>query len=437
MSDPRSTPAPDEPRSADEFFRDAAAPVDSLLWWQLERHEALLAAQRALFGGEAAWVRLRVWVFLELMALPAARLARDALNRHFHHVREDALETVLKRLRDAGLLHWDASTQTYAITPLAQSVVAMLQPLTADAADADDDLAALLAGVAGAHQLGLLEPQRLGMLQAQLARLREEFADAMASGSEFELRRANARFERAMTLVDRASDAVKAIIEQAQASGHARLERLARDLASAQAGLLVMASQFNRALQQADRQRVTLGSTGVTTTDLRQWLQRQAGAGQLAALLGDALGAGVQPVFVAAQELVDGAEAEFERDRPRPADAAGLPTAQAAPDGRLEVLSLPPELGALQALLDGWTAEGRAAQPVAPAVLGGSYASAAYRAQLLPLLGDPQARHLKGATGDMARQPWRVRWHAEQGAIDDAFVAWMSRGDLLSESEPT
>lgn len=435
MSDLRPAPTPDDPRSPDEFFRDGGGPVDSLLWWQLERHEALLAAQRALFGGEAAWVRLRVWVFLELMALPAARLARDELNRHFHHVKEDALETVLKRLRDAGLLHWDASTQTYAITPLAQQVVGMLQPLTADTAGPDDDLAALLAGVAGAHQLGLLEPQQLHMLQAQLARLREEFADAMASGSEFELRRANARFERAMALVDRASDAVKAIIEQAQASGHARLERLARDLGHAQASLLVMASQFNRALQQADRQRVTLGSTGVTTTDLRQWLQRQAGAGELHALLGEALSTGVQPVIVAAQELVDGAEAEFERDRPKPADVAGLPAAQAAPDGRLEVLSLPAELAALQALLNGWTAEGRGVQPVAPAVLGGSYASAAYRAQLLPLLGDPQARHLKGATGDMARQPWRVRWSAEQGPVDDETVAWMSRGELMSDTE--
>ncbi|WP_213083123.1 hypothetical protein, partial [Escherichia coli] len=80
-------------------------------------------------------------------------------------------------------------------------------------------------------------------------------------------------------------------------------------------------------------------------------------------------------------------------------------------------------------------AEGRGVQPVAPAVLGGSYASAAYRAQLLPLLGDPQARHLKGATGDMARQPWRVRWSAEQGPVDDETVAWMSRGELMSDTE--
>jgi hypothetical protein len=71
-------------------------------------------------------------------------------------------------------------------------------------------------------------------------------------------------------------------------------------------------------------------------------------------------------------------------------------------------------------------------QDLAPAVLGGSYARASYRAQLLPLLGDPQAQHLSGATGDMARQPWRVQWSAEQGEVGDEHIKWMSRGVLRS-----
>ncbi|MBN4658879.1 aldehyde dehydrogenase family protein, partial [Escherichia coli] len=50
-----------------------------------------------------------------------------------------------------------------------------------------------------------------------------------------------------------------------------RLEREARALGYAQARLLAMASQFHRALQQLDRQRVTLGSTGVTSSDVRDW----------------------------------------------------------------------------------------------------------------------------------------------------------------------
>jgi len=447
MQDPLRTTLPLEVRPADppedalldgaesarfeDYFREGAAPGEALLWWQLERNEALIAAQRALFHGPAALVRLRLWVFMEIMALPESRLPRDTLNRHFHSLRDEALELVLKRLREAGLLAWDASNQQYGITPLAQQLVGILSPLTV-AGEQDADLAALLANVAGAHQLGTLDPAQLHHLQAQLARLYDEFADAIASGSEFHLRRARQRFERALKLVERASEALKAIIEQAQTDGNARLERLARELGLAQARLLAMASQFNRALQQVDRQRVTLGSTGITTTDVRRWLQNVNFLENLA--LG-ALSRPVLPVMVAQHELLDTCEAEFERDRPKPAIAEPLPQGQAAPAGQLAVMSLPPEMDVLQGLLSSWHGEGRGEQDLTPAVLGGSYARAAYRAQLLPLLGDPQAQHLAGATGDMARQPWRVRWSAEQHAIDDEFVAWMSRGLLCPVDE--
>jgi hypothetical protein len=310
--------------------------------------------------------------------------------------------------------------------------VGLLQPLTQEQSP-DGDLASLLAGVAGAHQLGTLQPAQLQHLLAQLSRLYDEFADAIASGSEFALRRARSRFEKALTLVDRAGEALGAIIAQAEAAGDARLERLARELGLAQARLLAMASQFNRALQQADRQRVTLGSTGITTTDVRRWLQSQ---GDLAALIHGAWERPVHPVLVAQRDLVDTAEAEFERDRPKPAEAAALPQGQAAPTGELAVMQLPPDMDQMQTLLSAWAAE-PVERDLAPAILGGSYARAAYRAQLLPLLGDAQARHLKGATGDMARQPWSVRWSADQGPVDDEFVKWMSRGVLTPESPAT
>lgn len=434
-STPLPSPLPESddalrPDRVEDYFRDGAVPADALLWWQLERQDALQAALRALLQGPAGLTRLRLWVFFELMALRESRLTRDALNQAFHVLRDEVLDSVLKRLREAELLAWDATAQTYAVTPLAQQLVGLLQPLVQDQAP-DGDLAALLAGVAGAHQLGTLQPAQLQHLLAQLSRLYDEFADAIASGSEFALRRARTRFEKALTLVDRAGEALAAIIAQAEAAGEARLERLARELGLAQARLLAMASQFNRALQQADRQRITLGSTGITTTDVRRWLQSQ---GDLAGLLAGAWERPVHPVLVAQHDLVDTAEAEFERDRPKPADNAALPQGQVAPPGELAVLQLPPDMAQLQALLATWTAAGRTEpQDLRPAVLGGSYARAAYRAQLLPLLGDAQARHLKGATGDMARQPWRVRWSAEQGPVDDEFVQWMSRGHLIPE----
>ncbi len=412
--------------SFEDYFREGQLPQESLLWWQLERNEALLAAHRALFHGPSTLVRLRVWVFIELMTLPHSRLTRDDLNRHFHVLRDEALDLVLKRLRDAQLLAWDGSNQHYGVTPLAQQLMALVSPLT-QAQDQDGDLVGLLANVAGAQQLGTLEPAQLHHLLAQLSRLYNEFADAIASGSEFHLRRARMRFERALKLVEKASEALSAIISQAQSEGNARLERLARELGLAQARLLAMASQFNRALQQADRQRVTLGSTGITTTDVRRWLQEVPFLENLA--LG-ALSRPVHPVFVAQHELLDTCEAEFERDRPKPPAVEPLPDGLQAPEGKLAVMSLPPDMGELQTLLGTWNQAGISMNDLRPAVLGGSYARAAYRAQLLPLLGDPQAQHLAGATGDMARQPWRVRWSAQQGPVQDEYVRWMSEGVL-------
>ena len=167
---------------------------------------------------------------------------------------------------------------------------------------------------------------------------------------------------------------------------------------------------------------------------MRRWLQDVPFLENLA--LG-ALSRPVHPVFVAQHELLDGCEAEFERDRPVPPTPEPLPTGLAAPPGELAVMSLPPEMAQLQALLGRWSGDSHPMNDLRPAVLGGSYARAAYRAQLLPLLGDPQAQHLAGATGDMARQPWRVRWSAAQGEIDDEFVRWMSQGVLhTTEVEP-
>lgn len=181
-------------------------------------------------------------------------------------------------------------------------------------------MATLLAQVAGAQALGLSDASQIKHLHAQLSRLHDDFADAIASGSEGMLRAAQPRFERALRLVDRAGEALTALIRSDFEDP--RLEKEARALGHGQARLLSMASQFNRALQQADRQRITLGSTGITSSDVRRWLQQVPA---LHSLLGDALSTGVRPVLVSQHDLLDIAEGEFERDRPDPQRSAGLP----------------------------------------------------------------------------------------------------------------
>lgn len=410
----------------EHFFRDPDSAPEQPLAWALQQRLDLINALRGLFGGAQAGVQLRLWCFLELASQPQARLSRDDVNRLCHMVLPDPLDGALKRLRELGLLAWDATAQGYHLPPLAQQVHALLAPLsTPAAATEDDEMAGLLAQVAGAQQLGIVNANHLKHLHAQLARLHDEFAEAIASGSEARLRAAQPRFDRALQLIDRAGQALTALIRAEH--DDPRLEREARAIGQEQARLLAMASQFTRALQQADRQRVTLGSTGLTTSDVRTWLQSHPA---LHELLGEAMSMPVRPVMVSPHDLIDVAEGEFERDRPAPGSATGLPPPAAAAEGSLDTLSLPAELGALVHQFTRWSERGEGPRPLRDAILGGRFAQAAYRLQLMPLVGDAQAQTLKGLTGDLARTPWQWQLEPRHEATDNEAVARISAGTV-------
>lgn len=418
--------------SFESYFRAEAMGADSPLAWAIGRRIDLIDALRGIFSGPRPVVQLRLWCFMELASLPQARIPRDDLAQLFHELQPSALENTLKRLRDVGLIVWESSSQDYHLSGLAQQIHGLLAPLTRSSIDEDDELAPLLAQIAGAQTLGLADAGQLKHLHAQLTRLHDEFSDAITSGSEARLREAQPRFERALTLVERAGQTLTALIRTE--SEDLRLEREARALGNAQAKLLSMASQFTRAMQQADRQRVTLGSTGVTSTDVREWLREQS---NLHELLKDALSFGVAPVFLSAHDLMDVAEGELERNRPDPTRSTGLPPPQAAGDGELQVLSMPVELEALIRQLNDWyqTGEDESPQPrsLDEVVLGGRFAQAAYRMQLLPLIGDPQARTLTGKTGELARTSWKANFETTVANVKDPCVMVMSQGQVVPE----
>jgi hypothetical protein len=416
-----------------DYFRDADQASDSALAWQIDQNADAIDALRGLFHGSAGLVRLRLWVFITLMGQSDAALTREALDQLFHAIRPEALDAVLKRLREVGLISWDETQRRYGIAALAQQVAAMLGPLTRT--PDDDELAGLLGQVVGAEQLGTLDGRQVELLQAQLGRLHGEFADAIASGSEFRLREARKRYDRAARLIDRASSAITTLISNAR--GQVTLEKAARGLGQAQSRLLAMASQFNRALQQVDRQRVTLGTTGITSTDVKLWLQAMT---KLETLAEGGIASPVALAALAPHEMLDVTEAEFERDRHQPGAAEPLPAAQAAPEGDLGTVALPEELAALSSLLTHWSLQAdKSAHALASALLGAAdapahYAQAAYKAQLIPLLGDAQAQGLAGATGDLARQPWRAEWSSASTALqalDHPAVSHLTQGVLI------
>ncbi|MGZ9046263.1 MAG: hypothetical protein ACXW24_17740, partial [Telluria sp.] len=208
-----------------------------------------------------------------------------------------------------------------------------------------------------------------------------------------------------------------------------------------QSALLNMQGMFSRALNQIERQRVHLGQSGLSTTDVKRWLLAHD---DLASLASGAIDRPVVPLFGTPAEMIDVAETEILTERSAVAGPAGLPE---GPDAPLTINDAP----AIQVELDDWLArlsdfanlgnfpsfseEGPKSVPIQDSLLPASFAVASYRASMLPLLGDAAEASLQGATAQLARLPVTFTPTDEMVQLDDPFVAAMSVATLSLDLE--
>ena len=409
--------------------------------FHLKRAAPTLQAFTALFHGGADGVLIRLLVLRELAADTAtSAFSRADINTKLAYLIPESLETVLTRLRSHGLLAWDAQSAVYRITPMARNVLSALDTLLAmgQAEGGDDaEMGFLLSQVAGAQAVGGVTVDQLKHLLGRLVDLTEEFRDAIASGSEFRLRTSQAKWHMACDWVEKGSQILLAITsdERADSATHKAAQAIGR----AQSALLNMQGMFSRALNQIERQRVHLGQSGLSTTDVKRWLLAHDDLSSLAA---GAIDRPVVPLFATPAEMIDVAETELLAERHAAAGPAGLPTGEDAP---LTVNDGP----AIQAELDDWLARlsdfanlgnfpsfsesGPKTIPIEDSLLPASFAIASYRASLLPLLGDASEASLQGATAQLARLPITFSPTDAMVQLDDPHVAAMSIATLSLE----
>jgi hypothetical protein len=201
-----------------------------------------------------------------------------------------------------------------------------------------------------------------------------------------------------------------------------------------------MQGMFSRALNQIERQRVHLGQSGLSTTDIKRWLLEHD---DLASLADEAIDQPVVPLFITPAEMIDVAETELLSDRVA-AVVGGLPTGQDAPTTINDTPPMQQELDEWLARLSDFAALGKApaageaAQPVPvqQALLPGTFALASYRASMLPLLGDAAEASLQGATAQLARLPLTLELEDELVQLPDLEVAAMTLASLNLNLEP-
>ncbi len=423
--DTKSLPVEESSRSLQSYFKSTVSPEDVEQVFILKQAQLLFQGFTALFHGGGNGVLVRFLVLRELVAdVSSSQLSRAEINQKLAYLDEDSLETVLSRLRSHHLLLWDAAKSVYRVTPLARSILAAIDSLLLSGTADDADMGYLLSQVAGAHAVGGITAEQLQHLLGRLNELTEEFRDAIASGSEFRLRLAQEKWHSACDWVEKGSTIIRAITADTLAD--AQTHRAAQAIGRAQSTLLNMQGMFSRALNQIERQRVHLGQSGLSTTDIKSWLLAQT---DLAALATGAIVAPVKPLFVTPAEMIDVAETELLADRIPTIDMS-LPTGEYARVSVKETTTQAPELDAWLHCLDELVGTMQHAVSVDTVLLPTTFAVASYRASLLPLLGDESEAALQGATAAMARLPLEFMPQDALVAVDDPHVAVMSAGTL-------
>ena len=385
----------------------------------------LLRAFSTLFHGGEENVLVRLLVLRTIGERgQAPDWTPQELRDQFAYLDAVKFDTVLARLRENGLLAWEAHSQRYRISPVgrqALSSIGMLLQFNREG----DELAYVTAQLAAGQSMGKVSADDLQHLLSRLNELREDFDQAVLSGSEHRIQRAADTLQSVWQWVEKGTALIRDIAAEAELD--AATHRVAQQIGRAQSALLRQASVFQRALNQLDRHRVHLGASGLSSSDVTRFL-RAMDIDALATLADGTLARTPMPAFVLAPIALDVAEYELvERER-EGAEPQGLPPAQDAPHE-----ATPPNVRNEYDHAEQWLSQLTALRedaPLADWVPQDSFALSAYRLSLLGLIGDAGAENRSGVGASLAQLDLHWRVETELEPVQRAGVAYMSRGQL-------
>lgn len=413
-----------------DYFREGIEPSDVPAIFALQRARGAINSLITLFNGTEAAVLARLLVLREAGARgDQPYWTAPELRARLAFLDEPKLENIITRLRSNGLLAWDSETSRYSVSPFGRMALAALSVLT----KFDDDtgeLGYVTAQLAASGAVGAVSSEELQHLLSRLNELRDEFERAIVSGSERRIREAERRLQSALEWVNKGTQILRAITENRDLDVAAH--RVAQHIGQVQSSLLRMSGAFQRALNKIESQRVHLGASGLSTSDMIGWL-RGLSSSSLAQLAHDAVACVPDQRFVLGDIALDIAEYELiDRERPERIDVPLPPAADAPVAGRAI-----DEAEDLTFLID-WLEQLRVAPdnlPLDQAVPARDYTLSSYRLSLLALIGSSDSNLVDGPAAELARLPRAVELSGEPVAVGVHGVAQMSAGRLALKGE--
>ncbi len=384
----------------------------------------LLDAFITLFRGTEAEVLMRLLVLREIgREADLPRWSPDALRARFTYLDPVKLETVLKRLRDNALLAIGEDGH-YALSDIGRNAVAAIAMLLRFGEEEDAELGFLTAQLAGLQAVGSITPEALGHLLSKLNDLTWHFEEAIASGSEFRILDARRRLSANGRWLERGTDILNSLLADPEVDFD--IARIAQRIGLAQSRLARVDAAFQRALNKIESQRVTLGASGISSSDVSAWL-RSLDATTLAGLAFDACAAVPELALLAGgHELLDRAESQLEGEAAAALDAS-LPPVD---DTSGEIAPQTEDLRLLEHFTHRLEAL-PAPQPLQHVVAGGGFAPASYRLSLLALLADgAEAGPEDGPVGSFMRLPVDVEFGDTLTVVGEDEIAAITLGEV-------
>lgn len=394
--------------------------------------QPILDAFITLFRGSEAEVLLRLLVLREIgREAEAPRFSPEALRARFTYLDPVKLETVLKRLRDNTLLAFGDDGHYY-LSDLGRNAVSAIAMLLRFSEEEDAELGFLTAQLAGLQAVGSLTPEALGHLLSKLNDLTWHFEEAIASGSEFSINAARRRLSANERWLARGTQIMNQLLADPDVGFD--IARIAQRIGLAQSRLARADASFQRALNKIEAQRVTLGGSGISSSDVSAWL-RQLDIHLLVQLAENSLASVPEITLLAGgHELLDRAELVLSED------AQAIETDQSLPPSAAADAAPRPEsedLGLLEHFAQRLS-QITTPMPLGDAILGGGFANASYRLSLLALLADTaEGSGPQGPVGDFMRLPVNVEFGDELQAIHDDGIGLISRGHVSQRHAQT
>ena len=410
-----------------EFFAQGIEAADLPALFPLLRARETLNAFTTLFRGGEDEVLVRLMVLREIgMRADVPYWSSQELQAHFAYLDPVKFDTVLKRLRENDLLVWDAEQRIYQLSTAGRITLSALATLLNFAGENDAELGYITAQVAAGQAVGKISAETLQHLLGRLNELQNEFDQAVLAGSEFRLRHSQEKLASVWHWVEKGTEIIRAIT--ADGDLDTATYRIAHSIGQAQSRMLRMTGVFQRAVNSLERQRVHLGQSGLSSSDIVAWL-RKLSQGQLVAVANQALFVPPQPLFVTPNEMLDTAEYELlEREREKTAHSILPPPSDAPETDRADTVAAE-RLVLLEQFIGNLNGIATDAD-LGDVVVGGDYPQAAYRMSLLALLNDTESGSLTGPEAELATLPFRLNISRETRKVDRNGVREISVGML-------